>query len=266
MITPLDKYRTIQAGEEVGFPCPKTFLPQSEEDARRIANELGFPLIIKRRLTAGGRGMHLIKDLPELLDKTRSGEDNFGTFVMQEYIPGRRWESFSITLDKKGELKMVFCRKLLDYSRRFCPVFAMDSPIPHAYATDAARMVQKLGWWGGITVQTFIDPRDHTPKLMEINPRIGVGLWRRTEAGINEPLMILKIARGEEVEPIREYPVGGVFVDPVEHSVRLGLALVDLLIYRFRTKVLGKEPIDQSNLAMSLRELVLWIRETYFSR
>ena len=71
VMTPLDKYRTIQAAEEVGFPCPKTFLPQSEEDARRIANELGFPLIMKRRFTAGGRGMHLIKDLPELLDKTR---------------------------------------------------------------------------------------------------------------------------------------------------------------------------------------------------
>src|SRR5262245_5621906 len=70
---------------------------------------------------------------------------------------------------------------------------------------------------------------------IEINPRIGAGLWRRIEAGINKPLMILKIARGEEVEPIREYPVGLVFVDPVEHSVLLGLALVDLLIYRFRT-------------------------------
>ena len=184
---------------------------------------------------------------------------------MQEYIPRGHFNNFAITLDKKGELKMVFCRKLLDHSRRFCLVFVLDSPVAHAYAMDAARMVQKLGWWGGITVQTFIDPRDNTPKLMEINPRLGVGLWNRTEAGINEPLMILKIARGEEVEPIREYPVGLVCVDPVEHSVLLSQALVDLLIYRFRIGILGKQPIDQSNPTMSLKELVLWIRETYFS-
>ncbi len=265
VITPLDKYRTIQAAEEVGFPCPKTFLPQTEENVRRIANDLGFPLIMKRRFTAGGRGMHLIKDLPELLDKTHINENSFGTFVMQEYIPGRHINNFAITLDKKGELKMVFCRKLLDHSRRFCQVFVLDSPASQPYATDAAKMIQKLGWWGGITVQTFIDPRDNIPKLMEINPRLGWGLWNRTEAGINEPLMILKIARGEEVEPIREYPVGSVLVDPVEHSVRLSQALVDLLIYRFRIGILGKEPIDRSGPAMSLRELVLWIRETYFS-
>src|SRR5687767_4434692 len=61
VITPLDKYRTIQAAEEVGFPCPKTFMPENEDDLRRIANELGFPLIIKRRFTAAGRGMHLVK-------------------------------------------------------------------------------------------------------------------------------------------------------------------------------------------------------------
>lgn len=263
VLTPLDKYRTIRAAEEVGFPCPKTFLPESEKDARRIADELSFPLIMKRRFTAGGRGMHLIKDLPDLLDKTR--REIFGAFVMQEYIPGNLYHNFVITLDKKGELKMVFCRKVLDHSRRLCQVFAVDSPASQPFASHAARMIQKLGWWGGITVQTFIDPRNNTPKLMEINPRLGLILWNRTEAGINEPLMILKIARGEEVEPIREYPLGAVFVEPVEHSVRFGQALVDLLIYRFRIGILGKEPVDRYNPAMSLKELVLWIRETYFS-
>jgi biotin carboxylase len=265
VVTPLDKYRTIQAAEEVGFPCPKTFLPQSEDDIPRIANELGFPIILKRRFTAAGRGMQLVKDLPELLDKLRRSEGNYGTFVMQEYIPGRLVDNFYITLDQTGELKMVFCRKTLCRLGRFCQIFVLDAPSAHAYATDAARMIQKLGWWGGITVQTKIDSRDQTPKLMEINPRIGAGLWRRIEVGINEPLMILKIARGENVEPIRDYPVGTVFADPVENALRFGLALVDLLIYRFRIGFLGKEPIDPSNPAMSLRELIQAVRQTHFS-
>jgi hypothetical protein len=100
---------------------------------------------------------------------------------------------------------------------------------------------------------------------MGINPRIGGGLWHRIQAGINEPLMILKIARGEEVEPIRQYPVGMIFVDPVEDTVKLTLALADLFIYRFRIGFLGKDPIDRSNPAMSLRELIRSVRQTYFS-
>ena len=42
VIAPLDKYRTILAAEEVGFPCPKTYLPESEDCLRRI-EEVGFP-------------------------------------------------------------------------------------------------------------------------------------------------------------------------------------------------------------------------------
>ena len=114
-------------------------------------------------------------------------------------------------------------------------------------------------------VQTKPDFRDQTPKLMEINPRIGQSLWQRTEIGINEPLMILKIARGEDVEPIQHYPVGTIFADPVESAVMVGAALVDILIYRFRTGFVGKEPIDRSNPAISLRELIRSLKETYFS-
>jgi len=265
VITPLDKYRTIQAAKEVRFPCPRTYLPESEEDLRRIADELGFPLIIKRRFTAGGRGLHLVTDLSELIDKARLGEGERDRPLIQEYIPGRRPDNIAITLDKKGELKMVFCRKALNRLNRFRQTRALDSPLSHPYAADAARMIQKLGCWGGITVQTIIDSRDNTPKLLEINPRIGVGLWERIQAGINEPLMILKIARGEEVEPVREYPVGLIFADPVEDILRVGLALMDIVVYRFRIGFLGKEPIDRSNPEISLRELIQSLRQTYFS-
>lgn len=265
VITPLDKYRTIQAAEELGFPCPKTFLPENEEDLRRIASELGFPLIIKRRFTAAGRGMHLVKDLAELLDKANLNRKKLDAILVQEYIPGRLTDSIAITLDKNGELKMVFCRKALCRLSRFRRVRMLDSPLSHPYAADAAKMIQRLGWWGGITVQTIVDSRDQTPKLLEFNPRIGQGLWERIQVGINEPLMILKIAKDEEVEPIREYPVGTIFADPVEDAVRVGVALADILVYRFRIGVLGKDPIDRNNPAMSLKELMRSLKKTYFS-
>jgi carbamoylphosphate synthase large subunit len=107
VITPLDKYRTIRVAEEVGFPCPKTFLLEKEEDLRNIAKELGFPLIIKRRFTAGARGMHLAKNLAELLDKASLTGGNRGTILIQEYIPGGLKDNIAITLDKNGDLKMV---------------------------------------------------------------------------------------------------------------------------------------------------------------
>ncbi len=136
---------------------------------------------------------------------------------------------------------------------------------PHPYVKHAIRVVQKLRWWGGTTVQTKIDPRDGIPKLMEINPRLGYRLWVRTELGINEPLMCLKIAKGEEVEAVKEYPVGTILLDPVEDLLGLGFNLLDLLVYNWRIKVLGKTPIDPLNPPMALKEIFQSYKETYFN-
>ena len=66
---------------------------------------------------------------------------------------------------------------------------------------------------------------------MEINPRFPRQLWNRTELGINEPLMCIRLARGEAVEPAGAYPVGVLFVSPVEDVQLMALQLVDLALY-----------------------------------
>ena len=136
--------------------------------------------------------------------------------------------------------------------------------LPHPYITHVTEFVQKLGCWAGALVQTKIDPRDSIPKLMEINPRLGYRLWNRTELGINEPLMCLKIAGGREIEALKEYPVEIAFLDPSEDVMGLAFSLLDLLIYKFRIEFLGKTPIDPLNPPMSLKELIRSYKRTYF--
>jgi glutathione synthase/RimK-type ligase-like ATP-grasp enzyme len=75
VLTTTDKYRTIQAAQEVGFPCPRTYLAESDEDLKRISEELGFPLVVKPRFTAAGRGTEMVTNLPELLENSRRGSE-----------------------------------------------------------------------------------------------------------------------------------------------------------------------------------------------
>jgi biotin carboxylase len=267
VIIPLDKYRTIRAAQEVGFPCPKTYLPESEDDLRRISEEIGFPLVIKPRFSAGARGMGIVSDFPELSQKTRLVREKQGTPMIQEYIPGSEKQQFYLTLDKKGGLKMAFCPKT---HRLFLRLYrnssaASESFFPHPYIMSAARIGQKVGWWGGITVQTKIDPRDGLPKLMEMNPRLGHHLWYRTALGINEPLMCLKIARGEEIESVKKYPVGKMLLSPVEDFLGLGFWLLDRMLYKLRTGWLGSNPLDSLNPPMSLKEVYQSYSRTYLN-
>jgi predicted ATP-grasp superfamily ATP-dependent carboligase len=266
VITPLDKYRTIKAAQEVGFPCPKTYLPESEKDLRQNAEELGFPLMVKPRFSAAGRGMGMVRNFSELMEKTRVVSKTQGVPLIQEYIPGGGKQMFHLVLDRKGESKVAFCiRRWRNFLRVSLQLATADECIgSHAYhVADAARLVQKLGWWGVATVEMKVDSRDGIPKLMEINPRLGMGLWYRTELGINEPLMCLKVAKGEEVEAVKNYPVGTMLLRPVEDIMGFGFKLLDLLIYKFRIGIKGKIPLDPLNPPMSLRELIQSYKQTY---
>jgi carbamoyl-phosphate synthase large subunit len=198
VITPLDKYRTIQAAQETGFPCPRTYLAESEADLKRISDEEGFPLVVKPRFTAGGWGTRIVSDFAELVKQADLTPARQKNYLIQEYIPGQQQQHFNLVLDRQGVLKVVVCREM---RRFFLLRLTQNAPtaseriVSSSYALHAGRLVQRLGWWGGMTVQTKIDPRYRVPKLMEINPRLGFTLWNRTEIGINEPLMCLEIPR-----------------------------------------------------------------------
>ena len=268
VVTPLDKYRTVLAAQQAGFPCPRTLVPESEAELGAIAARVGFPLIIKARFTSGGGGLRLAKNDRELLESWNSVKRRHGAPMVQEYIPGKEKLNSYLLLDKRGHLKMAFCAKT---HRLFLRIFrnssaASESSAPHPFVERAAQLARASGWWGSITVQAKLDPRDGRPKLMEMNPRVGHHLWLRTAVGINEPLMQLQIARGEEVEAIQDYRVGTMLLSPVEDLMTLGYSLIDLLSYRVRTQWLGRAPADPLSPPMSLRELAGSYAHTYLGK
>jgi hypothetical protein len=103
-------------------------------------------------------------------------------------------------------------------------------------------------------IETIRDPRDGLDKLMEVNPRFPRQLWNRTELGINEPLLCVQIARGEPVERVSGYPLGVLFVSPVDDVELFGLQLLDLLVYTLRTKLARRPALDHTLPTLSFLE------------
>jgi hypothetical protein len=101
---------------------------------------------------------------------------------------------------------------------------------------------------------------------MEINPRMGYGLWRRVAVGFNEPLMCLKIFKREEVEVAKDYPAGTMFLCPLEDLLGLGLKLADLLIYKFRVEFRGRRPVNFLNPPPGLKEILRSYKATYLNQ
>ena len=265
VVTPLDKYRTIKAAEAVGFPCPKTYLPENESQVRPIALELGFPLVIKPRFTAGGRGTDVVRDMPELLDKIHPVIETQGMPLMQEYIPGNQQENIHIVLNKKGEVKFLYQKQS---HRLFCRgtfTIHREAVSPTEHGLLCGRFLHDLGWWGAGLVELKIDQRDNMPKLMEVNPRFGSGILDSVAAGMNGPWICLQVASGEKVEVAKNYPAA-IYLHPFEDSLVFGLQFLTLLMGRFGYVVRSKASTPLPNAPMTFNELIQPYRYAYLSR
>ncbi|MEM4662881.1 MAG: RimK family alpha-L-glutamate ligase [Candidatus Diapherotrites archaeon] len=81
------KYYTIKKISEHGIPCVLTSLSASPQSLESIADEIGFPLVLKLISGFGGRGVMLVsnkKDLQSILDTVHLFEEYI---TAQKFLP-----------------------------------------------------------------------------------------------------------------------------------------------------------------------------------
>lgn len=257
----LDKGRTMRAAERIGFPIPRTLVGGEDLDIDRFVDEVGFPLVVKPRFGSGALGLEVVSSSRELRETLEQDPDRL---LIQEFIRGGRKLSVNVVLDRKGDVKFTFHKRRLRHTRLHAKLStaSQSAPLPD-FTAGIVDLLREIGWFGSATVEVLIDPRDGAPRLMEINSRFPRQLWNRTELGINEPLLCLRIARGEEVDPLPSIPPGVVFLNPVEDLQLLGFQLADLLAYKLRRSLPQRPRQDAFAPPMSFAETVRSFRATY---
>jgi predicted ATP-grasp superfamily ATP-dependent carboligase len=130
--------------------------------------------------------------------------------LIQEYIPdGGGTFGLSALFDEASKVKAAFVHKKL----RMYPVqggpSTLRESVHHPQIMDIGlSLLKALNWVGVAMVEFKVDPRDGLPKLMEVNPRFWGSLQLAILSGIDFPYLILRMAKGEKVEPILHYEIG----------------------------------------------------------
>lgn len=263
----LDKSLTVAAAERVGFPVPRTRLPGSLAELRHAAAEIGPPWVIKPRCNAHAMNVRFARDAAELEQYFAELSASQERPLLQEFVPTESKRNYYLMIDRDSGIRSVFTPKVhrLRRSGVQMPCAAVESTREVPREREVRALVKELGVWGGVTLQTIVDARDGQPKLLEINPRLGRNLWFRTELGINEPLMYLRIAQGGD--PGQPPPVeqGVLMLDPLGDLLHLMGQTVDQSIRRLRARAgrdegRGDDPFRERPLGALARDL----RSDYF--
>ena len=81
--------------------------------------------------------------------------------------------------------------------------------LPKAMVEATLKLLQRVKWHGVAMVEFKVDTATERPLLMEINGRFWGSLQLAVDAGVNFPLLLLKMAMGQcETIPENGYRVG----------------------------------------------------------
>jgi acetyl-CoA carboxylase, biotin carboxylase subunit len=179
-----DKITAKQAVKEVGIPTvPGSDGAVSDEDAPRIAEEIGYPVLIKATAGGGGKGMKVANTPAELslaLSTARAeARTAFGndTCYMEKYLGKPRHIELQILADSYGKVIHLGERDC-SLQRRHQKVWeeagspALNAAQREEIGAIVTRALAKLGYLGAGTVEfLFEDGRFY---FIEMNTRLQV--------------------------------------------------------------------------------------------
>jgi acetyl-CoA carboxylase biotin carboxylase subunit len=192
----------------------------SLEEAKRVGDEIGYPLLLKASAGGGGKGMRLVRSSDELADAFTSAAaeadaafDDARLYVEKAVRPARHVE-IQVLADAHGNVLTLGERecsiqrrhqKLIEES----PSPAVDRETREEMEAAAERASKAIGYENAGTFEFLLGP-DKSFYFIELNCRLQVE-HPVTElcTGIDLVREQLRIAAGEELAPIGRAPRRG---------------------------------------------------------
>ena len=172
--------------KEAGLPIiPGTLDGLSgEEEALRVAGELGYPILLKAAAGGGGKGMRLVHDESEMRAAIRTARNEaevaFGdsTLYLEKLVSHARHIEVQILADAQGN--MVYLGERECTIQRRHQKLVEEAPSPALTPEDRRRLgetalrgARAMGYTGAGTFE-FLRDQDGHFCFLEVNPRLQV--------------------------------------------------------------------------------------------
>ncbi len=159
-------------------------LIEDEDEALKIAHEIGFPVLIKATAGGGGRGMRVAANdlvlknaLNQAQTEAAAAFGNAGVYI-EKYVEHPRHVEVQVIADHHGNAVHLFERECSTQRRH--QKLIEESPAPNlspetreAICSAAVRMIQAAEYQNAGTVEFIVD-KDENFYFIEVNARIQV--------------------------------------------------------------------------------------------
>ena len=164
----------------LGIDMPESELAFSVEEAEKIADKMGFPVVIRPAYTMGGTGGGLVYNLEELQTVASRGlsASLVGQILVEESVLG--WEELELEVvrdAKNQKITVCFIENVdamgIHTGDSYCtaPMLTIDPELQKRLQKYSYDIVDAIEIIGGTNIQFAHDPKTDRVVVIEINPR-----------------------------------------------------------------------------------------------
>ena len=175
-----DRIEFKKAMDALGIEMARSEVAYTVEEALKIADDLGYPVVLRPAYTMGGAGGGLVYNKEELKTVCARGlqASLVGQVLVEESILG--WEELEVEVvrDKDGNMITVCFIENIDplgvhTGDSFCsaPMLTISQECQDRLKEQAFKIVESVQVIGGTNVQFAHDPVSDRIIVIEINPR-----------------------------------------------------------------------------------------------
>jgi carbamoyl-phosphate synthase large subunit len=166
--------------ERLGIEMPKSQTVNTVEDAEKVADSLGYPVVIRPAYTMGGTGGGLVYNVEELRTIAARGlaASRVTQILVEESVLG--WEELELEVvrDAKNQMITVCFIENVDAmgvhtGDSYCtaPMLTIKPELQQKLQDYSYKIVEAIEVIGGTNVQFAHDPQTGRVVVIEINPR-----------------------------------------------------------------------------------------------
>ena len=177
-----DREMFRDAMNKIGLRIPKSGFATNMHEVEKVAEEIGFPIIVRPSFTLGGTGGGVAYNPEELALMAKSGLDaSFITQVMlEESVLGWKEYELEVMRDCVGNVVIICSIENIDAmgvhtgdSVTVAPAQTLSDKEYQMLRDASIAIMQEIGVdTGGSNVQFAINPKDGEMIIVEMNPRV----------------------------------------------------------------------------------------------
>lgn len=183
--------------------------------AKQIAQEIGFPILIKASAGGGGKGMRIVEkesDLESQMKRAISEATSAfgdGSVFIEKYVTSPRHVEIQVMADSHGNVLHFFERECSIQRRHQkvieeAPSAILTPKLRHEMGEAAIKVAKSCDYLGAGTVEFLMDA-DHNFFFLEMNTRLQVEHpVSEIIAGVDLVELQIRVARGEALKMKQE--------------------------------------------------------------